>query len=79
MELSAVVRAATSAPAAAIDRPDLGTLKPGSLGDASIIAIEEGVFEYRDVLGEVLTGERKLAPRGLVVGGAWWHPREGTA
>jgi dihydroorotase len=79
LDLSAVIRAATQAPAAAIGRPELGTLKPGSPGDASIIAVEEGEFEYRDVLGEVLMGDRRLAPRGLVVGGAWWHPREGAA
>jgi len=37
-----LVRTATSAPAAALRRPDLGSLKLGSTGDATVFAIEEG-------------------------------------
>jgi len=29
-------------------RDDLGTLRPGSLGDASILALERGAFDYVD-------------------------------
>jgi len=72
--LATVIRAATVAPAAAINRPELGTLKPGAIGDASLIAIEEGQFTYHDVLGEPIAGGRKLAARGVVLGGRWWHP-----
>jgi dihydroorotase len=77
VDLPTVVRAATMAPAGAVGRPDLGTLAVGSLGDASVIALEEGDFTYHDVLGEALKGNRKLAPRGIVINGAWWHPNEG--
>jgi dihydroorotase len=76
VDLSTCVRAATAAPAAAVGRPDLGTLAVGSLGDASIIALEEGDYVYRDVLGEELKGNKKLAPRGIVLNGAWWEPGE---
>jgi dihydroorotase len=72
--LPEVFKAATSAPAAAINRPELGSFKPGSVGDATLIAIEEGEFTYRDVLAEPLKGSKKLAARGLVLGGKWWHP-----
>ena len=72
--LPQVIRAATSAPAAAINRPELGSLKPGSVGDATLIAIEEGEFTYHDVLAEPLKGSKRLAARGLVLGGKWWHP-----
>jgi dihydroorotase len=76
VDLPTVIRAATVAPAAAVGRSDLGTLKVGSLGDASVIALEQGEFTYRDVLGEVLKGNQKLAPRGIVIDGAWWEPGE---
>jgi dihydroorotase len=72
--LPEVIKAATSAPAAAINRPELGSFKPGSVGDATLIAIEEGEFTYRDVLAEPLKGSKKLVARGLVLGGKWWHP-----
>jgi dihydroorotase len=72
--LPQVIRAATSAPAAAVNRPELGSLKPGSVGDATLISIEEGEFTYYDVLAEPLKGNKKLAARGLVIGGKWWHP-----
>jgi len=72
--LPQVIRAATSAPAAAINRRDLGSLKPGSAGDATLISVEEGEFTYHDVLAEPLKGSKQLAARGVVIGGKWWHP-----
>ncbi|MBV9522026.1 MAG: amidohydrolase family protein, partial [Alphaproteobacteria bacterium] len=72
MPFDKVVRCATAAPAAAIGHPELGTLKRGSPADASVVAIEEGAFTFRDVIGETLPGKQRLAARGLVVGGAWW-------
>jgi dihydroorotase len=74
MPLAAVIRAGTSAPAAAINRPELGSLKPGSVGDATVLSIEEGRFTYHDVLGEPIEGTKKFAARGVVLGGKWWHP-----
>jgi dihydroorotase len=71
MDLGAVIRSATATPAAAIGRPEIGTLKPGSPGDATVIAIEDGSFTYRDVLGEELPGKQRMASRGLVLGGKW--------
>jgi len=72
--LPQVIKAATSAPAAAINRPELGSFKPGSVGDATLISIEEGEFTYHDVLAEPLKGSKRLEARGVVIGGKWWHP-----
>jgi len=74
MELGAVIRAGSAAPAAALNRADLGHLAVGAAGDASILEIEEGEFDYRDSLGETRRGRWRLAARGLVIAGAWWHP-----
>jgi dihydroorotase len=76
MALGEVVRSATATPAAAIRRPELGTLVPGGIGDATVLAVEEGAFTFRDVLGETIAGERRFAPRGAVIGGTWWNPAE---
>ena len=74
VELGAVIRAATQAPAAALGRADLGHLAVGATGDASILELVEGQFDYRDVLGELRRGDRRLTARGVVVAGRWWHP-----
>jgi dihydroorotase len=69
MELGAVIRAGTTAAAAAVGRADLGHLGVGAAGDASILDLAEGAFDYRDVLGETRTGCLRLSASGLVVGG----------
>ena len=73
MELGDVVRAATEAPAQALRRRDLGTLRPGAAGEASILSLERGAFDYVDVTGERMSGDRRLAARGTVVNGRWWN------
>ena len=30
-------------------------------------------FDYVDVLGEHLTGDRKIVSDGVVIAGTWWH------
>ena len=79
MRLSDVIAASTVNAAAALKRPDLGTLKVGSLGDASILSLEEGRFPLEDVVGEVVTASERLFARGVVIGGRWWPPRDATA
>jgi dihydroorotase len=77
MGLVDVVRAGTLAPAAALGRSDIGRLENGAAGDATVLELVEGDFEYRDVLGEVRAGRWRLKARGLVVAGRWWHPQGG--
>ena len=51
-----------------------GGCSVGPIGDASVLEVVEGDFDYRDVLGEFCCGHRRLEARGLVVGGRWWYP-----
>jgi len=74
MSLPDVVAASTVNAAMALRRPELGSLKPGSVGDATMISIKEGRFDYVDVVGEHLIGERKIVSEGVVIRGHWWHP-----
>src|SRR6202049_5328758 len=43
--------------AMALRRPELGSLKPGSVGDATLTSIKQGQFDYVDVVGEHLSGD----------------------
>jgi len=62
----------------ALRRPELGSLKPGSAGDATLISIPQGQFDYVDVIGEHLIGDRKIVSEGVVIGGRWWHPKQSS-
>ena len=75
MPLTNVIRASTENAAMALRRPELGTLRPGAVGDATIISVEDGKFDYVDVVGEHIEGDRKIVSRGVVISGKWWHPR----
>src|SRR5947207_5030477 len=72
VELGAVIRASTAAPAAALGRGDLGQLAVGAIGDATILELVEGEFDFRDVLGESRRGRQRLVANGLVVAGRRW-------
>ena len=69
-----VIRMSTENAGLALQRPELGTLKPGAVGDATVIELAEGDFTYEDVLGETMQGSQRIFARGTVVGGRWWHP-----
>jgi dihydroorotase len=76
MPLSDVVAASTVNAAMALRRSELGSLKPGSVGDATLISVRQGQFDYVDVVGEHLIGDRKIVSEGVVMGGRWWHPKQ---
>ena len=67
--LSEVIRATTSAPAAAIRRPDLGTLREGAIGDATIFTLEQGEHTYTDSTGQSLVSDKRIAVSGTILGG----------
>jgi dihydroorotase len=73
MPLSQVIAASTVNAAVALRRPELGTFKPGSIGDASILEMRQGSFALEDVRGEVVTAKERLFAAGVVMGGRWWH------
>lgn len=71
--LTDVVRATTANAAAAIRRPELGTLRPGSAGDATIFKVSDGKFTYVDSTDEQMVGDKKIMVEGIVLKGRWWH------
>src|SRR5690606_27793141 len=74
VDLPTVIRLSTINAAKAVGRSDIGTLAVGAIGEASIIDIAEGRFDYVDCVGEIHTGDRRLLAAGLVLNGRWWHP-----
>jgi len=69
--LAEVVRAATERPAMALRRPELGNFRPGSAGDASILSLENGKFDFVDSTGEGLSGSSRLFAGAVVMNGRW--------
>ena len=61
-----VIERSTVNAAMALKRPELGSLKPGSAGDATVLTVKEGRFDYVDVVGEHLEGTaaHRLRRRG---------------
>jgi dihydroorotase len=72
MSLDRVIAAATVNAATCIKRPNLGTLRIGAVGDASILSIHHGRFEYVDSVGEPMYGDRRLVAKGAVMAGHCW-------
>ena len=76
MPLPDVIAATTVNAAMALKRPELGTLKPGSIGDATILSVHKGEFDYVDVVGEHMVGDKRIFSDGVVIAGRWWHPQD---
>jgi dihydroorotase len=73
VKLSDVIRATTVNAAKAVRKADRGTLRPGTLGDATVLSLEKGRITFEDVIGQRVEGSEKLVCRGIVLGGRWWH------
>jgi dihydroorotase len=76
MPLGDVIAASTVNAAMALKRPELGTLKVGGVGDATILSVKSGQFDYVDVVGEHMTGDKRIFSDGVVIAGRWWHPQD---
>jgi dihydroorotase len=76
MPLGDVIAASTVNAAMTLKRPELGSLKPGSVGDATVLSIRQGNFDYVDVVGEHLHGDQRIVSEAVVLGGRWWHPQD---
>jgi dihydroorotase len=70
MSLPAVIERATSRPARAMGRPDLGTLKPGAVADLAIFRLEQGRFTYYDIFMEPRIGTQRLVNTATFIAGA---------
>ena len=69
MDFNEIIRSATETPAKALLRPDLGTFRIGSAGDASIIEWRKGSFDYVDSTGEHLAGKSRLLADRVIING----------
>jgi len=68
-----VIEQSTVNPAKALNRPELGTFKVGSVGDVTLLRIDNGAYNYIDVKGETVVGDKKIELDGVVLNGKWWH------
>jgi len=69
MSLPDVIERATARPARAMRRPDLGTLRPGSVADLALFRVEEGEYTFRDAQMAARHGARRLVNTMTLVDG----------
>ncbi len=69
MSLPDVIERATSRPAAAMHRPDLGTLKVGSAADIALFRLEEGDYTFFDTQMARRHGDTRLVNTLTMVDG----------
>lgn len=69
MSVNDIIAASTVNAAKAVQRPELGTFKVGSAGDASILDLRDGAFPLEDVRGEIVTAKQRFFAAGLVIAG----------
>jgi dihydroorotase len=60
LTIEQVIERATSAPAVAMRKPQFGSLKPGSMADVALFAIEEGEFTFQDIHMNERKGTQRL-------------------
>ena len=72
LPLEEVIRAVTCAPARAMNHDHLGSLRAGGVGDATVLELQEGEFDYYDATATLMRGRHRLHPAGIVIGGQWW-------
>jgi dihydroorotase len=76
LPLDVVVRCATEAPARAIGRPDLGTLKVGSPADLAIFSLRSEPVELWDTHLATRNWDRRLQVEATVRSGVVYRPEE---
>lgn len=69
LTLPQVIERATSKAAQAMLRPDLGSLKPGSLADVALFRIDEGDYTFYDVAMSPRKGTKLLVNTLTMIGG----------
>ncbi|CAA9565006.1 MAG: Amidohydrolase [uncultured Thermomicrobiales bacterium] len=69
MTVEQVVERATSRPAAAMRRPDLGSLRPGSAADVALFELVEGDYTFHDVQMIPRRGTQRLVNTLTLVDG----------
>jgi dihydroorotase len=74
MSLSDVILKSTWAPAQAIGRPDLGSLRQGARADILVFDFEHGEFELEDTHLRIEKAQRRLRPVLVVKNGELIEP-----
>lgn len=69
LSLPDVIERATARPAAAMRKPELGSLKPGSPADVALFRVEEGDFVFRDIHMNGRRGSKRLVNTLTMVDG----------
>jgi dihydroorotase len=69
MRLDDVIERATARPAAAVRRPDLGTLRPGSRADIALFRLETGEYAFYDVEMRRRRGTQRLISTATMLAG----------
>lgn len=69
MSLPDVIDRSTWQAARVIDREDLGHLGVGAPADVAVLGIRHGAFGFLDVVGQTLSGDRKLEAELTIRGG----------
>jgi len=75
MSLPDVIERATSRPARAMGRKELGTLRPGSTADVALFALEEGSYTFHDVFMAARSGKDRLVNTATIRNGKPMTPR----
>ncbi len=69
MSLDEVIARATVRPAAAMRRPDLGTLAVGAPADIALFSLEEGEYTFHDIYMQARSARTRLINTATYVGG----------
>ena len=73
MDLGEVIKRSTVTPAAALGRPELGSLTIGTPGDASILQVEHGDTPLIDARGNEEIASERIIAKSAIVAGEWLH------
>lgn len=76
LPLDDVIAKVTSIPAAAILKEDLGTLKVGAWGDATLLDVEHGAFAFFDSHRQQRTGTQRLVPVTVIKNGTRYSGKD---
>ena len=74
LTLDEVIARVTSVPASAIANDDIGTLKIGAWGDATLLELRQGPVDLVDARGQVRSGRQQLKPVTVIKAGKLYEP-----
>jgi dihydroorotase len=74
VSLDDALRSATSAPAAAIGRPELGALRVGGPADLALLAVDDDALIVQDTQGETRTAPARVRAVTTIAGGRVLDP-----